>query len=379
MGVFRLRRALAPLDAEDGSRLRTVSGGYLLRVGQDELDTDVFADEARDGRRALEEGDPARASELLADALRLWRGPPLAEVAFEDFAQTEIRRLEELRLITLEARIDADLQLGRNLELIPELEGLLARQPTRERIAGQLITALYGSGRQADALEVYQRTRTHLAEQLGLEPGPVLKGLQRQVLEHGPALTTGVPPRHAGGHPLPQAETGYLGRPSRQRVASPPLPATPTIGRQPEVQHVSHLLADRDVRLATLTGPGGVGKTRLALVVAKALEHEFENGVCWVELSGVTRPEDVGSTLVRTLDATPTPGEDTTSTLVSHLASSELLLVLDNFEHVLEAAGLVSELLALLPRLTVLATSREPLNLAAEHRVLVTPLAPRTR
>jgi DNA-binding SARP family transcriptional activator len=117
---------------------------------------------------------------LLAEALELWRGPPFADVAFEDFAQGEIRRLEELRLITLETRIDADLQLGGHSKLIPELEELLAQWPTRERLAGQLMTALYQSGRQGDALEIYQRARTRLAEDLGLEPGPALKTLQTQ-------------------------------------------------------------------------------------------------------------------------------------------------------------------------------------------------------
>jgi DNA-binding SARP family transcriptional activator len=188
MGVLRLRKALAPLDADDEPRLRTVSGGYLLSVGPGELDSEVFADQMRDGRRSLEDGDPARASEMLTEVLALWRGPPLAEVAFEDFAQAEIRHLQALRLVALEARIDADLQLGRHTDLIPELEGLLAEHPTRDRIAAHLMTALYRSGRQADALEVYQRSRTQLAEQLGLEPGPALRALQAQILDQAPAL-----------------------------------------------------------------------------------------------------------------------------------------------------------------------------------------------
>lgn len=188
MGVVRLRKALAPLAEPDGSRLRTVTGGYLLEVGLAELDAEVFAEGVRAGRRALEEREPARASESLTQALALWRGPPLADVAFEEFAQPEIRRLEELRLVALETRIDADLQLGRHTELIAELEGLLAQHPTRERSASQLMTALYRSGRQADALDVFQRTRVRLAEELGLEPGPALRTIQAQVLSHDPAL-----------------------------------------------------------------------------------------------------------------------------------------------------------------------------------------------
>jgi DNA-binding SARP family transcriptional activator len=137
-----MRRALAPLDGENGSRLRTVSGGYLLDVHLDELDAEVFAAWVWDGRRVFEEGDPVHAREMLGHALALWRGPPLAEVVFEDFAQGEIRRLEELRLSAIETRIDVDLQLGRPAELIPELERVLADHPTREQIAGQLMTAL---------------------------------------------------------------------------------------------------------------------------------------------------------------------------------------------------------------------------------------------
>ena len=141
MGVSRLRKALAPLDNQDGSRLRTVSGGYLLSIAPGELDVEAFEARLRDGRRALETGDPARARDLLAEALVLWRGPPLAEVAFEDFAQREIRRLQELRMSALEARIDADLQRGRHEQLIGELEGLVAEDPARERLTGQLMLA----------------------------------------------------------------------------------------------------------------------------------------------------------------------------------------------------------------------------------------------
>jgi DNA-binding SARP family transcriptional activator len=183
MGVFRLRRALAPVDEPDGPRLRTVSGGYLLSVESDELDAGVFARRVRDGRRALEHGDPARGGQLLTEALALWRGPPLAEVAFEDFARAEIRHLDELRLVGLESRIDAELLLGRHADVIGELEALAAEEPTRERFAAQLMLALYRCGRQADALRVYQESRTHLVEELGLEPGPALKSLHAQILE----------------------------------------------------------------------------------------------------------------------------------------------------------------------------------------------------
>jgi class 3 adenylate cyclase len=194
MAIARLRRALEPRDHDGESMLRTVGGGYMLSVGPGDLDAEAFTTGAREGRRALEAGEASRAAELLTQALGLWRGPPLAEVAFEDFAQPEIRRLQELRLVAIEARVDAELQLGRQAELIGELEALVTEQPARERLAAQLMLALYHCGRQADALQAYQRTRTHLAEELGLEPGPALKTLQTQILEQASSLDAAAAP-----------------------------------------------------------------------------------------------------------------------------------------------------------------------------------------
>ena len=194
MAIARLRKELA--TAEGGERrLRTVGGGYLLPVESGELDADVFRAGVREGRAALDAGDPARASGLLGQALGLWRGPSLAEVSFVEFAQADIRQLEELRLEALESRADADLALGRHVQLVSELEALRVEHPARERLAGQLMLALYRCGRQSEALGVYQRLRTELLEQVGLEPGPELKALQAEILEQAPALDLG-----AGGN-----------------------------------------------------------------------------------------------------------------------------------------------------------------------------------
>jgi YVTN family beta-propeller protein len=180
--VSQLRRAL-----RDGL-LVTQGGGYSLQVEPGERDLDRFLERFEQGRRARAAGDPERASRVLREALGLWRGRPLSEFAGEPFAQDEIGRLEELHLRALIERIDAELDLGRHADLVGELESLVARHPLQERLRGQLMLALYRSGRQAEALQVYQDARRMLAEELGIEPGQALQQLNRSILTHDPAL-----------------------------------------------------------------------------------------------------------------------------------------------------------------------------------------------
>ena len=180
--VSRLRKALG--DAV----LITRGGGYVLEVGEDQTDADRFERLAAEGREALEGGDAKQAAEALRSALQLWRGEPLADFTFEEFARSEIARLEELRLAVLENRIEADLELGRHGSLVPELERLVAEHPDRERLRGQLMLALYRSGRQAEALERYREARSALDRELGLEPGPELQQLERAILTQDPAI-----------------------------------------------------------------------------------------------------------------------------------------------------------------------------------------------
>ena len=188
MAIARLRKTLDSHGSGAESRLQTAAGGYLLKVRHGDLDADVFANRLQEGRGALDRGEAAQAAEVLRDALALWRGPPLCEVGYEEWAQPEIRRLKELRLAALECRVDADLRLGHHAELIGELEALVAAHPAREGLVGQLMLALYRCGRQAEALDAYQRTRIQLAAELGLEPGPTLRSLQREILEQAPSL-----------------------------------------------------------------------------------------------------------------------------------------------------------------------------------------------
>jgi DNA-binding SARP family transcriptional activator/ABC-type branched-subunit amino acid transport system substrate-binding protein len=187
--VSRLRKALAGSDeAAPSARLETHGHGYVLRIAPEALDAEVFERRLEEGRQALTRDDPKLAADRLRQALALWHGPALADLAYESFAQPEIARLEELRLTALEERIDADLALGRHGELIAELETLVERHPLRERLRGQLMLALYRAGRHAQALQAYQDGRQQLAVELGLEPGEALRRLERQILEQDPEL-----------------------------------------------------------------------------------------------------------------------------------------------------------------------------------------------
>jgi DNA-binding SARP family transcriptional activator/DNA-binding CsgD family transcriptional regulator len=244
--VSRLRKLLPP------DTLLTRTTGYVLEVDPKDVDLSCFERLLGEGRKALAAHDPQRATEVLHDALDLWRGPPLAEFAFEPFAHAAIGRLEELRVAALEDRIEADLELGRHAELIAELEALIAENPHRERLRGQLMLALYRSERQAEALEVYRRGRRALDE-LGIEPSAVLQQLEKAILNHDPAL---------------QARSRAAR--SREGVVLPaPLgltPAFPFVGRSAEVEALRGLWArsaSEGGRVALISGEAGSGKTRL--------------------------------------------------------------------------------------------------------------------
>ncbi len=197
--VSHLRKTLEP-GRERGKHELLVSRqpGYMLRIQRGQYDADRFVQLSAEGRRLLEEGDADSASERLRAALDLWRGPALADLAYESFARLEAERLEELRLVVLEDRIDADLVLGRNGVLVGELRELVAQYPLRERLRAQLMAALYRAGRQAEALEVYREGRVALRDELGIEPGPALRELERAILQHDPTLgAPAAPPMRA--------------------------------------------------------------------------------------------------------------------------------------------------------------------------------------
>jgi len=344
--IHGLRRAVG------AERIETAGRGYRAAVSEDELDLDRFERGLERGRAALEAGRAEDATDELRQAMALWRGSALADLPEESRRAAEADRLDELRLTALELRYDAELASGRHDAVVAELEALTAEHPYHERFLEQRVLALYRCGRQADALEVYREARRTLSEDLGLEPSRALQELERAVLRQDPSLAA---------PPAPTRSTRPL-----------PTPPTALVGRRLELAAVAALFRDEGVRLVTLTGPGGTGKTRLGLAVAEALEPELRDGALFVSLAPVSSPELLVPTIADALEVRE-GGRSLAEGVGEHLRERRILLVLDNFEQLLPAAPFVADLLAAAPRLLVLATSRAPLRLAAEHEYPVPP------
>jgi len=496
-------------------RIETRPPGYSLRLAdEDEVDVRRFERLVAEARA---DGPVAR-SEKLSEALELFRGEPLADFRYEEFARGEGDRLEEMRAAVLEEQIESDLALGRHREAIPQLERLVADHPLRERLRAQLMLALYRAGRQADALAVFKEARSLLVSELGIEPSPALQRLERQILNQDPELAaldlftpvsrgpdatkpSGIvtfafvepvadeqvelvrtaTQEHGGfeveapnrstfvafarardavafavaiqrsekfriGIDSAEAtptETGYVGMgirgaaslcaaahrgqillsqptrallreaqlgtadvrdlgehrlkdlaPARRlfQLLAPgletefppargletlstnlPLQPTPLVGREHEIRKVMDLLSRPDVRLVTLTGAGGAGKTRLAVQVAAELLDDFADGVFFVDLAPLADPDLVLPTVARTLGVRET-SDETLTALADRMRDRPVLLVLDNFEHLLEAAPAVAKIGAAAPPMKALVTSRAPLRLSAERIYPVSPL-----
>jgi predicted ATPase/DNA-binding SARP family transcriptional activator len=331
--VSKLRRQL-------GGFISTTSAGYVLDVDPAGVDLHRFTQLVSTGR--------------FQEALALYRGPPLAEFGSQEWARAEAARLEELYLAAVEADVEERLRRGGDVALVADLEGLVAAHPLRERLRGQLMLALHRSGRSADALACYQEGRRLLRDELGLDPSDELRQLEGAILRQEATLQ------------------------GPERPARPPtnLPArlSSFIGREADLARVAETLASS--RLVTLTGPGGAGKTSLAIEASREAADSYRDGVWFVPLAGVTDPARVASAMAETLGIADPGAPAPRELLTAWFSQREALLVLDNCEHLIDAcAGLVEHLLGTAaPGGRIMTTSREALGVPGEVQLPVPPL-----
>ena len=361
--VARLRRALA--DA-DGQVLVSRTPGYTLRLCDDDVDARRFEVLTADGLTARRRGDTEAAARLLTEALGLWRGPALADVPSTLLVEAEADRLQERRLVALEARINADLALGQHAELVPELQVATAENPLREHLWAHLMLALYRSGRQADALDAYQRLYRHLDSEIGIEPDRHVRDLHQRVLQGDPALDLDatVAPAPVVPRQLPAAVRHFAGR-------EPQLKALDEIATQN--------LQTETTAVAVVTGTAGVGKTSTVVKWAHRVAGQFPDGQLYINLRGFEptgRPMEPSEALRGLLDALAVPPDRVPATLDAQaalyrsvLADRRMLVVLDN-------ARDVDQVRPLLPGSAscVVVTSRNQLSglIASEGAVPVT-------
>ncbi|MCW2527960.1 MAG: transcriptional regulator, winged helix family [Pseudonocardiales bacterium] len=350
--VSRLRRTLGSA----GSVLQ-VPGGYRLDVSSDDVDARRFIVAARAGRASLRSGSFEAAAGTLRSALAMWRGPALVDL---DPLPPAADELAELRLGALEDRVEADIEGGRALDVVGELEALAAANPLRERLTGLLMSALAHSGRPAEALSAYERVRRYLADELGSDPSAELQQAHLELLR-GQARPEAQRPRHRTN--LRAQRTTFL-------------------GRADEAKRIAGLLESS--RLVSIIGPGGSGKTRLAGVVAGEFVDAMDDGVWLVELAPVTDPANVAPAVLSSLGLRANKilernqdrvAANASDRLLDLLADAECLLVIDNCEHLITAVAELADLLiAHSPSLRILTTSREPLGIDGEALCLLPPL-----
>jgi predicted ATPase/DNA-binding SARP family transcriptional activator len=388
--VSRLRAVLGRTAIESGS------GGYRLNVLPESVDVVLFEQRVRAGRAALEVGNAVAAGKQLRAALELWRGDALTDVEGMPFAESEAAGLGEKRVAAIEYLVDAVLAQPTAAdagELLPELEQLRTAFPLREKLHARYMSVLYALGRQAEALAAYGQLRATLSDRLGVDPSPDLAALHLAMLRQAPELPTLIQPASpTPASPLAVVEDppAVEARPDGPGVSTPrlgnlPAQLTSFIGRESELELVTGLL--HNARLVTLTGPGGAGKTRLAQECGARLGALATDGVWFAPLAAVADGADVAQAVLSALggEITLTLAEiamdriealSPKERLQALLADRQLVLILDNCEHVLDAvAELVDHLLSAAPRVRVLATSREPLALTGETLCPVASLA----
>ena len=357
--IARLRTRLGPV----GTAIVTRPPGYVLVADPASIDAQRFESDYR-AARSVWSTDPARAGALLDDALRLWRGP--AYGAFADgFAAAAAARLEELRVSALEDRAALFVRAGAATDAIATAREVMAREPLRQRPLELLMRALHADGRTGEALEAFREYRELLADELGLDPGPELRDLETQILKNDAGTARAQRPPTM---PIAPAAPVGVGAPSNL-----PAQLTSFVGRESQVAEVTALLAT--ARLLTITGPGGAGKTRLALEAAGAVAGDFPDGTFFVDLAPVSDPALLVPTIAAALAVREEGWErPVRQALDEHLRRRRLLLLLDNFEQVLDGAPVLTQLLAAAPELSVLVTSRASLRVRGEQVVPLGPL-----
>lgn len=355
--VSRLRRVLGR------DRLAAQVAGYQLTLDRDELDVGRFDRALAAARSARDAGRRDEAIAAYDAALGLWRGEVAEGLDPGAIIRGAAARLQEQRLLATEERVEVMLSAGRHHEVVGDLEAMVGLHPHRERLHAQRLVALYRAGRQADALEAYRQARDLLVASLGIEPGPQLRELHQRVLDQDPSL--GV---HAATVPtatvvVDDAQVTASGRP----VGNLPAPLSTFVGRVAARRDIAARLAG-DVRLITLVGAGGCGKTQLALRAAADAADGYPHGVWWVELAAQQGPERVLPAAADALGVGASLAVDRLVQVAGRLGTGRHLLILDNCEHLVDAcADLASELLRRCPELRILATSREPLDVDGEQ------------
>ena len=360
--VANIRKLLEPHRAPGATSSRVISSGsgYSLQVAEPELDLLTVDTLLAAARSAAHEGDLQTARQDLRAALALWRGVGFPDLVDVPDLQPEIIAVEERRLNAWEDLLELDLAMGEHGSVVAQTQDLIASYPFRERLWAARVLGLWRSQRQAEALHACRLARRCFRNELGADPGPQLRELEQAVLRQDPTLNR-----------FPSTR----GSARRERVNNLPAPLSGLIGRVEEQRDLVRLLHSGQPRLISLTGPGGIGKTRLALAAARASEVAFGDGVCWVALDRLSRPEQVLEAVAAALGVPPAGADTLTHRVSAFLRSRRLLLVLDNFEQVLEAWPLVVELLSSAPGLTVLATSRTALEITGEQVYAVPPLS----
>jgi predicted ATPase/DNA-binding SARP family transcriptional activator len=359
--MWRLRRCLGTRAATGiGEVIESAGDGYALPLRSAALDLNLFLRWTRDAKAARNAGDANQAAVFLRDALGLWRGVPLAGLP-GNYAESQRVRLAELQMAALEERLALDIELGGHVAAAAELQSLLTSHPMRERLAELLMLALYKSGRQADALAVYSTTQHLLNEELGIDPGPDLRDMHQRILQTDESL-------------IRPDETLIRIADRDDRGPTEPAPVTALLGRDHDVEEVAGLLTTRDRRLVVLTGAGGIGKTRLALAVLERSRAHWRDGAAFVDLSPVAEPQRVPDAIASALGLVPQGQEQPQDALRRRLAGRNMLIVLDNFEHVLDAAPVVADLAQRVPGVHLLVTSRVVLRVRGEQEWRLDPL-----